>query len=145
MDKKVLEQYTSLVLERRELENKILKIENEIRKMTDNKETVKDSVKGGNGGIQHFVIEGFPSKMYTEKINTLRKRRAMLLELEIKIEKCITDVEEFISGIDDSFMRRIVNMRILEEKSWSQVAMGVGGGNTEDSVKQAYRRFLEKS
>ena len=32
---------------------------------------VIDSVSGGNGGEQHFKIEGFPYPIYTEKITVI--------------------------------------------------------------------------
>lgn len=50
----------------------------------------------------------------------------------------------YISSVDDSFMRQILTLRYVNGCSWLQVAMRIGGGNTEDSVRMAHKRFLEK-
>lgn len=41
-------------------------------------------------------------------------------------------------------MRRIINLRFLENKTWIQIAHIIGG-NTESSVKMAFQRFIEKN
>ena len=56
----------------------------------------------------------------------------------------INQVEEFISSVDDSMMRRIINLRFIEKMSWGKIANKIGGGNTEDSIKKAFYRFMEK-
>ena len=54
------------------------------------------------------------------------------------------DVEEFIASIEDSRVRRIINLRFVEGLSWNQVADKIGGGNTDDSVRKVYERFMKK-
>lgn len=49
----------------------------------------------------------------------------------------------YITGVDDSLMRQILTQRFIEGKSWRQVARAIGGGNTEDSVKKAFYRYLK--
>lgn len=53
-------------------------------------------------------------------------------------------VEEFIAGIDDSRMRRIISLRFTDGLSWNEVADCIGGGNTAGSVKMAFQRFMKK-
>ncbi len=53
-------------------------------------------------------------------------------------------LEEFIQGIEDSATRQIFSLRFGEGLSWLQVALRVGGGNTEDGVKKACYRYLRK-
>jgi hypothetical protein len=61
----------------------------------------------------------------------------------MELLETLNDVEEFISRIKDSHMRRIVNLRVVEGLSWQKVADRIGG-NTEDSVRKAFDRFMEK-
>ena len=74
----------------------------------------------------------------------LSQRKSTLELLEFDLLKKTNEVEEFITGIGDSRMRRIINLRFLENLSWNKVADRIGGGNTEGSVKMAFQRFMEK-
>lgn len=49
----------------------------------------------------------------------------------------------YIAGVNDSLMRQILTQRFIEGKNWRQVARAIGGGNTEDSVKKAFYRYLK--
>lgn len=55
------------------------------------------------------------------------------------------EIEEFINNIDDYFIRSIIEYKWLDLMSWNEVAIAIGGPNTEGSVKMAYHRFLKKS
>lgn len=101
-------------------------------------------VRGGEGGIQHFTITGFPQRDYTKKMTLLNTRKSILHALKSETEQSINDVLEFISGIEDSHIRRIVTMRFIDGMKWRQIAKNIGGGNTEDSVRKTVERFLEK-
>lgn len=52
-------------------------------------------------------------------------------------------LNRYIAGVDDSLMRQILSLRYIDGLSWSKVAMSIGGGNTEDSVRKAHNRFLQ--
>ena len=65
--KDLLKQYNDLVKEKQEIQAAIDKIQRELDKMEAEGYTEKDSVTGGNGGKQHFVVEGFPYPAYSEK------------------------------------------------------------------------------
>lgn len=51
---------------------------------------------------------------------------------------------KWIDGIEDPFIREIAQERFEKKKTWRQVAISVGGGNTEDSVRKAYVRYIRK-
>ena len=55
------------------------------------------------------------------------------------------EVEEFIAGITDSRIRRIINLRFIEGLSWVDVAVLMGGGNNEDSVRMMFNRYMDKA
>lgn len=139
-----MKQYVDIKLEIRELHEKIAKLETQIEKVANGGEVV-DMVKGGYGGIQNFKIEGFPSAEYSRKRTLLMLRKERLDKLEIELLETINQVEEYISGIEDSHIRRIVNLRVVEGLPWLTIAKRIGGQNTEDSVKKAYYRYIDKT
>jgi hypothetical protein len=142
MNKEILTQYSDLQQEVKELRQRIERNEQQIEKIEEDG-TVVDKVMGGDGGLQSFRIEGFPYPEYSKKKTLLYMRKATLESLEFELLETLNKVEEFISSIDDSRMRRIINLRVVEGLSWQQVANRIGG-NTEDSVKKAFYRFMEK-
>ena len=141
--KNALTQYMDLVREIEEVEQRIQKTERDLRKIVEEGE-VTDMVRGGEGGIQHFTITGFPQRDYAKKRMLLNTRKSILHALKSEIEQSINDVQEFINGIEDSHVRRIVTMRFIDGMKWRQIARNVGGGNTEDSVRKTVERFLER-
>lgn len=156
--KEILTQYSDLLKEKEEVRNKIAyledripKLEEKIKKIEDG-ELVKDKVRGGLGGIQSFTVEGVPTDEYQKKRTELLSKKLMLNQrksileiLEFEITEKISDVEEFISSIDDSRMRRIINLKFIENLTWLQVANRIGGGNTESSIKMSFHRFMENN
>lgn len=144
MTKDVLRQYVDLLREADEVRDRISRTEKELQRIIDEGE-VTDMVRGGEGGIQHFSITGFPIRDFSKKRTLLRNRKIMLLSLESEIEETLNDVYEFITQIDNSFDRRIVSLRIIDKMTWRQIAQALGGNNTEDSVRKYFERFLEKN
>lgn len=143
VSKDILSQYSDIQEEIKEVRKKIEKLETDIEKI-ESGETVIDTVSGGNGGIQHFKIEGVPCLEYGRKKTLLYARKATLQLLEDDLLEKTNEVEEFIASVDDSRMRRIINLRFLENKTWIQIAHIIGG-NSESSVKMAFQRFIEKN
>ena len=143
VSKEILIQYSDLQQECKEVREKIEKLERQIAKIEADGAVV-DKVRGGLGGMQSFKIEGFPYPEYSRKKTLLYARQTTLTNLEIELMETINQVEEFISSVDDSMMRRIINLRFIEKMSWGKIANKIGGGNTEDSIKKAFYRFMEK-
>lgn len=141
--KEILAQYHDLLCEREEVKGKIKKLEKQIEKI-EMEGAVIDKVRGGEGGLQSYKIEGFPYPEHRKKKMLLDARKQTLSQLETKIIESINDIEAFISGINDSYLRRIINLRIIEKCTWEKVAEKMGGGNTEDSVKKIFYRFMDK-
>ena len=143
VSKEILVQYTDLQKERKEVRAKIEKLEKQI-KTIENDGNVADKVRGGDGGMQSFKIDGFPYPEYSRKKTLLYMRKATLSELEMELIETLNEVEEFITTIKDSHMRRIISLRVVDGLSWNKVADRIGGGNTDDSVRKAFDRFMEK-
>ena len=144
ISKEILTQYSDLQEEVKEVRERIEKTEKQIEKIKEEGEVI-DTVSGGNGGIQHFKIEGFPYPEYSRKKTLLYSRKATLVSLELELTETLNQVEEFIAGLEDSRMRRIINLRFVDNLSWNKVADRIGGNNTEDSVKKAFYRFMENT
>lgn len=143
ISKEILTQYSDLQEEVKEVRNRIESTEKQIAKIEEEGNVI-DTVSGGTGGIQHFKIEGFPYPEYSRKKSLLYVRKATLVNLELELIETLNQVEEFIAGVEDSRIRRIITLRFIENLSWNKVADRIGGGNTEDSVKKSFYRFMEK-
>ena len=143
VSKEILIQYSDLQQECKEVRGKIEKLERQIAKIEEDGAVI-DKVRGGEGGMQPFKIEGFPYPEYSRKKTLLYARKATLSELEMELLETLNDVETFITSIKDSHIRRIINLRVVDNLSWNKVADRIGGGNTEGSVKMAFQRFMEK-
>lgn len=143
VSKEILIQYSDLQEEIKEVRKRIEQTERQIERIESEK-TVCDKVKGGEGGLQSFKIEGFPYPEYSRKKTLLYSRKATLTSLEMELLETLNKVEEFIASVSDSRMRRIINLRFIENLSWNKVADRIGGGNTEDSIRMAFNRFMER-
>lgn len=51
---------------------------------------------------------------------------------------------EYINGVDDLYIRRILWLRYVDGESWAGVAYRMGGRNTPDGVRKAHIRWLRK-
>lgn len=143
VSKEILIQYSDLQEEIKEVRQRIEQTERQIERIEQEK-TVCDKVRGGEGGLQSFKIEGFPYPEYSRKKTLLYSRKATLTSLEMELLETLNKVEEFITSVSDSRMRRIINLRFVENLSWNKVADRIGGGNTEDSIRMAFNRFMER-
>lgn len=141
--KEILIQYSDLQEEIKEVRQRIEQTERQIERI-EREKTVCDKVMGGEGGLQSFKIEGFPYPEYSRKKTLLYSRKATLTSLEMELLETLNKVEEFIASVSDSRMRRIINLRFIEGLSWNKVADRIGGGNTEDSIRMAFNRFMER-
>lgn len=149
MDKKIIVQYNNLKSEEKEVKAKISQLEYEIDKLErelSKIDTKVDFVRGENG--KKVRIEGYgreyssiKSEIQTKQL-LICQRMDLLKVLEFEIVAQATEVEEFILGIDDSFMRRLISYRVLDNLTWGEVAAKMGGNNTEDGVRMAFNRFL---
>lgn len=143
LKKNILAQYVDLVKERDEVQQRIYDVERRIERIEAEGE-VTDTVRGGEGGTRHYKIHGFPSRDYSKAKTLLMTRKASLHSLEAEIEQMIVDVQLFINGIENSHDRRIVTMRVVDGLPFKQIARKMGGGNTEDGVRQAYNRIINR-
>lgn len=143
VEKSVLEQYIDLKLEIEELEDKIAKLQERLERINQEGD-VKDAVKGGDGGLQTFHIDGFPVAEEDEVKYLLRKRIRILKERQDEARELVVSVEKYLNTLDDSRMRRMITYRYIDGYPWWKVAQYMGKMYTEDSCKKQMERFLKK-
>lgn len=76
--------------------------------------------------------------------------RIVYLEQKIKDKKSELEIlrisiTEYIMSIDDSLIRQIIKLRCIDLKTWTKIAIAVGGYNTADSVRMIYNRYIDKN
>lgn len=143
INKSILEQYADMMAEIDELQENVDRLERKLDKIQDDG-CVKDIVKGGEGGIQHFMLEGFPMPEFERTRKAWIKRKDLLERRKVDLEEKTNDIEEFINEIDDSLVRRIIEYRIVQQMPWRKVALHIGKGTTEEAVRKIYERYLQK-
>ncbi len=145
MEKQQLEQYRALQNEQKMLSEKIVEIERQL-----SQHTVTDRVMGSEDdhpyAYHSITLQGVPRTAETEEIRRqLFSIKVLRRERMCKAMRVLAEIERFISGIDDSLMRQIFELRCVDGLSWAQIAGRVGGGNTEAGVRMIYTRYLKKS
>ncbi len=125
--KRALEQYNSLKQEKADNERIINNIEKRIAELEEKGYKEKDSVSGGNGGIQHFSIEGFPYPRYHREKSRLilRKKRWSETEKGYKEKDSVSGgnggIQHFsIEGFPYPRYHREKSRLILRKKRWSE-------------------------
>lgn len=143
--KEALDQYTAVKKEREYIAAKVATLERQIDHMEESGYSVKDTVRGGEGNMHHYTIEGFPYESYSRQKTLLRVRRQQLIDRDEKLAELETQVEHFLSELDDSRLRQMIEYRYIENMSWVQVADRMGGNNTADGCRKMVDRFLNNA
>ena len=135
----------------RDLRRRIGELEKQIHRI-EQEGSVKDTVSGGMGGTQHFVVEGFPVPEYNRKMMLLMARKSMLIEKETELLELTNRVEEYINGIEKSELRIMFRLYYIDNLTWVQVAHRLNSifpkrriAYTEDSCRKRNARFFEEN
>ena len=91
--KEALDQYTAVKKEREYIAEKVATLERQIDRMEQGGYSVKDSVRGGEGNMHHYTIEGFPYSDYSRRKTLLRIRRQQLIDRDEKLAELETQVD----------------------------------------------------
>lgn len=135
----------------KDLRRRIAETEKQIWKIAEEGE-VKDTVSGGMGGTQHFVVEGFPVPEFNRKMMLLRRRKAILEEKEAELLELTNRVEEYIGNIEKSELRIMFRLYYIDGLTWIQVAHRMNRifpkrskAYTEDGCRMRNTRFFEEN
>lgn len=142
--KHALEQYIDLKKEIVEIEARIERLQRKLQRINE-EGNVRYAVKGGDGGLQTFHIEGFPVAEEDETKFLISKNIRILNERKAKAAELVVEVEDYINHLTDSRMRRMITLRYIDGLPWWKVAERMGKGYTEDSCKKQMERFLKEN
>lgn len=131
MTKKELLQYRYLLIEIKELENKIKNYEGKI--VTDK---VQSSQREFPYTQYELKIQGVEDSLYIKKL-----REKLFYRIE-KCKKLKVDIENFINNIEDSRTRLVFQLRYVEGKSWVYISRQLGSSN-ESYARMIHNRYLE--
>lgn len=144
--KSILIQHSDLQQEIKYLSSRIDKLNNDRIKFEAKKK--HDMVRASSHQfpyVPHNVhIEGLTNIDEMMIAGQIEEERRKLETRYDNLLKVTNDVLDFIESIEDSHMRMIITYRFIENYSWNKVADAIGGENTEDSVRMAFNRFMEK-
>ena len=137
IDKKVLEQLSSLNIELDNIEKRLEEIE------TKPRETVKDSVRGSCSEYPYtshtMKIEGIEEQRYNIRKKVLKKQYRSKIK---RIKKLLKNVEYELNYIEDAEIREIIRMRYEENLSWIQIQIRMRY-DSESKAKMKLKRFLK--
>ncbi|UHR03280.1 hypothetical protein LV469_03030 [Peptoniphilus sp. GNH] len=130
MDREKLTQYLVLKKEIEDISEKIKK-EKDV--------TVTDIVRASNSEFPyqeiHKRIEGLSYSRHKKKLYKVLKSRL------IQAKKAKVEIEEYIGGIDDSYVRYIFEKRYIDGWSWQKIS-GELGSPHESYARMIHNRFL---
>lgn len=130
MTKKELLQYRYLLIEIKELENKIKNYEGKI--VTDK---VQSSQREFPYTQYELKIQGVEDSLYIKKL-----REKLFYRIE-KCKKLKVDIENFINNIEDSRTRLVFQLRYVEGRSWVYISKQLGSSN-ESYARMIHNRYL---
>ena len=110
-----------------------------------------DELEGKVGSTSTPSLSGMPHAK-GEVSSKVEKLALEIVDLQAIIAakqiQCIHErnkLERYIADIPDSLTRFIFTLRFISGLSWYQVAEHIGGGNTEDGVRQRCYRYLKQT
>lgn len=136
MTKDRLEQYRNILAEIKLLEYQLK------ASMTQGPDYVSDTVSSAAEFpySKHTVkIDGYDWSRYQDRNGRIRDK---LTQRQQAAQAEREAIEDYISGIDDSLVRQAISLKYIEGLKWWQVAQRIGGGNSEESIKQAVSRYI---
>lgn len=130
MTKKELLQYRYLLIEIKELENKIKNYEGKI--VTDK---VQSSQREFPYTQYELKIQGVEDSLYIKKL-----REKLFYRIE-KCKKLKVDIENFINNIEGSRTRLVFQLRYVEGWSWQRISLKLGSTH-ESYSRKIHDRFF---
>lgn len=141
MDRKTLKEYRFLILERADLERRMEILKKQIKKMEDIG-VVSDTVSGGDGGIQHFKITGFPTTKYSQKRTLLMSQLLRYEEDGKRIDELCKDVQKFVCSIPDARDRMVFRYYYFDGMRQEDISRKLG--LERSAISKIIEKYLGK-
>lgn len=144
MEQEALRQYISLKAEIADLEARIRRTREEINRLESGKILVADSVKGTrpDGTYGSIRITGYAYSSAERLRYVLDKREQELKKCQDRLLDIVNEAEEYVSGVSDSRIRRMLRYRYMDGLSWVQVAQKMGRKCTAEGCRKQIERFM---
>ncbi|SFR78525.1 hypothetical protein [Anaeromicropila populeti] len=128
----------------RHIKGEIMDIQENINALEVKREKIKGSVNSSLSRFSFFQkdICGEGSYNDSELEMMIQKHINVLEEKELYLQRLQIEIEDFLSSVEDSYIRRIIRLWCINCLTWNQIAQKLGG--TEDSVRKIYTRFFIK-
>ena len=123
----VLDKLEKLRIGIRNLSERVEKLETQVTNTTQNYSGMPKGGSGKNDNREQLII-------LKDKLKAKKEHLEYLLMI----------AEYIISDVKDPLIMAMLSYRYIEGKTWMQVAMAVGGNNTEDSCRMMCKRYVEK-
>lgn len=130
MTLKKLEETKDLLCQIEETKRRIAKLK---AKATATGQTLTGMPRGG--GIADKVGD-----TAAEIVDEKRRLQKLLRQRKTAYRR----LRDYIGGVEDRHVQRMLELRYLDGHSWTAVALRIGGGNTGDAVRKACKRYVEK-
>ena len=144
--KNIYERYQKLKMEQKRLNDRIEDLLAEREEVQTR--IVADSVIASDREYPYITriskIEGIEndSDKYENHIINIELRRVRRMQDET--DEALSEIRQNVDEIEDEYIKAIITYRFINGMSWRQVAFRIGGGNTEDSVRKAYARYVDR-
>ena len=150
MDREAFKNYINLLKEIEENDRRINQLQRQINDMKPKAREVTDIVSCGKRGKKPIAtkkIHGFYDHSAINKKIANMRRRISIKHLQVAaLEERIADVEEYIAGMKDDEIRRLLTLYCDGHlKTWEQVAEEMGPGYTAESCRQMFSREMRRA
>lgn len=143
-----------MVLEKEKLKDKLVQIDDIRKEIFELQSKIEKIEKEGvlndcvEASSKHFPYTKYNVKVeaknprLVKKINMYKSILQERLELLLDVQ---TELEEFISKLPTSRLRRIFELRYIEQYTWTKIAYIIGRNSTPDSVRKEHDRFFKEN
>lgn len=129
MTRSDLEQYASIRQEIRELEQRLRDLEDTPDRV------VPDRVQASMSEHPYIRISIPVERVIKTHDRAMRRTQAAIAERRDRLAIMQADVEEWLSTLTDSKLRRIIQLRYIDGKSWTKTANAVYGYPCESRAR----------
>lgn len=89
--------------------------------------------------------DGVHSGRVPKPVESVAEKRAKIEKRITKHEAELREVEEYIENCAEQRIGTMLKWHYIQGKSWTSVALRIGGNNTKDSVRMMCHRYVEKN
>ena len=94
--------------------------------------------------LQSSAHEGGRSSAVSDTVARIVLQREKTRRRIEALSKCQAAVEDYIAQCSD-YYGLLLRWHYIEGRTWTSIALTIGGGNTEDSVRKACHRYVMKN